>query len=95
MGSAVVYQIFLGINRFLSVLEVLLIIYALMTWFVRPDSPVYPFLYRFLNPVIAPFRRISRKLIERGLMIDISVILAVLAIRVVQSLLWRLYALIF
>ncbi|MBR0464479.1 MAG: YggT family protein [Clostridia bacterium] len=95
MGSAVVYQIFLGINRFLSVLEVLLIIYALMTWFVRPDSPVYQFLYRFLNPVIAPFRRISRKLIERGLMIDISVILAVLAIRVVQSLLWRLYALIF
>ena len=95
MGSTVAYQVFLGINRFLSVLEVLLIIYALMTWFVRPDSPVYQFLYRFLNPVIAPFRRISRKLIERGLMIDISVILAVLAIRVAQSLLWRIYALIF
>ena len=95
MGAAVIYQIFLGIYRFLSVLEILLVVYALMTWFVRPDSQVYQFLYRFLNPVVAPFRRISRRLIEKGLMIDVSVILAVLAIRVIQSLLWRVYALFF
>ena len=90
MNSLVIYQIFMGIYRFLSALEILLIVYALMTWFVRPDNQLFQFLRRFLDPIVSPFRRLNERLMRRGLMLDLSIVMAVIAIRVLQRLLLRL-----
>ena len=79
-----------GLYRFLSALQLLLVVYALMTWFVRPDNAVYRFLYRFLDPILTPFKRLSRYLIQRGLRIDLSVLFAIIALRILQSVLTRL-----
>lgn len=90
MDTYVMLQLYSGLNYFANVLIALIWIYCLMSWFVRPTNRLYRFLERFLYPVLEPFRVISRKLIERGFMIDISPILATAAIKFVMALLWRL-----
>ncbi len=92
MRTEIISRVFEGVSMFLNIISMALVVYALMSWFVRPDSPLYRFMSRFCEPIVAPFRPISRRLIEAGLRIDISVILAVAAIRLLQSLLYRLLA---
>ncbi len=90
MRTEIIYGVYQGVYMFLNIISIMLVVYALMTWFVRPDAPVYRFMSRFCEPIVAPFRGISRRLIQAGLRIDISVILAVAAIRLLQTLLYRL-----
>lgn len=90
MGNIVWFQTVMGISRFLNVISAILVIYALMTWFVRPDSPIYMFFARIADVIISPFRPIASWVIEKlGLRIDISVILALLVIEIIQSILMR------
>ena len=90
MGNIVWFQTVVGISRFLNVVSAILVIYALMTWFVRPDSPIYVFFARIADVLISPFRPIASWVIEKlGLRIDISVLLALLVIEIIQSLLMR------
>ena len=56
----------------------------MMTWFVRPDSQAYMFVHRLVEPFVAPFRPLALRLMEKGLMIDISVFLAIIAVRVIH-----------
>ena len=90
MYSTVVYQILTGIDYFINIVSLLLFIYCLMTWFVRPNSQAYIFVHRLVEPFIAPFRPLALRLMEKGLMIDVSVFLAIIALRVVRSLLWNI-----
>lgn len=83
----IVYSIVLGINYFLNVVSWALLVYCIMSWIVRPTNQFYILLSRFVAPLLAPFRPIARKLIERGFMIDISVLLAFVAIRLLRSVL--------
>ena len=87
MYSTVLYQIFLGIYRFLDIVSGILFVYCLMTWFVRPDAPVYVFMRRLIDPIVSPFRGIAYKLMQKGVMVDVSVLLAMLAIRVLRGVL--------
>ena len=91
MRYQIAYQIYNGINIFLNIASWALFIYCLMTWFVRPNSPIYIFAARFVEPIVAPFRPLSRRLMEKGVMLDTSVILAILGIRVVSWLVGRLF----
>lgn len=86
----VLFLIYQGVHQFLRILSALLVIYALMTWFVRPDTKLYRVFYRLCEPLLAPFRPISRKLFEIGLRVDISVILAVLALQIIDNIIYRL-----
>ena len=90
MYTSIVLKILTGISYFCNIITALLVIYCLMTWFVRPDSPIYTFIHRLVEPFVAPFRPLALRLMEKGFMIDISVFLAIIAIRVVQSLLWNI-----
>lgn len=90
MQFDVLYRVYLGIHQFLNILSYALIIYALMTWFVRPEAPIYRFAARFCAPLLAPFRPLGQKLIQAGLRIDLSVWFAVLALRIVDNLVYRL-----
>ncbi len=82
--QSVVFQIYTGVNYFLDIISVVLFVYCLMTWFVRPDSPLYAFMRRLVDPIVAPFRPLARRLMEKGLMLDISVLLAIFGVRIIR-----------
>ncbi len=84
MYQTVLYQVYTGINSFLDILSGILFVYCLMTWFVRPDSQIYIFMRRLIEPIVSPFRPLARRLMERGLMLDISVLLAIFGIRIIR-----------
>lgn len=90
MRIEIILRIYEGVTLFLRVISGMLLIYALMTWFVRPENRFYRLIARFCDPLLAPFRGLSRKLIQRGLMIDVSVWLALLSLRLIEYLLARL-----
>ena len=87
MYYTVAYQIYTGINYFLDIITAILFIYCLMTWFVRPNSQMFVFMRRMVEPIVAPFRPLAMRLMEKGLMLDISVLLAMFAIRILRYIL--------
>jgi len=90
MNRIVLYQLIYGVDTFLNLLSLSLVVYAVMTWFMRPDNKIYQFFARIADFLISPFRPISGWLISRGLRIDVSVILALVCIRILRNLLYRL-----
>ena len=96
MQHMVMLQLVSGIDTFLNIVSAVLVIYALMTWFVRPDNPIYIFFARIADFIVSPFRPISSWLFGRGFRIDLSVVLALFAIRIIRSLLINLlYSMVF
>ncbi|MDO4739468.1 MAG: YggT family protein [Eubacteriales bacterium] len=96
MQAEAIYRIYLGVHQFLNILSYALIAYALMTWFVRPDAKIYRIMYRFCEPLLAPFRPLGQWLIRYGLRLDLTVWFAILALRLIDYLLNRLlYVLLF
>jgi len=90
MNTLIRWQIISGVDTFLNIISVLLVVYALMTWVMRPDNPVYVFVARIADVILMPFRPIGRWLINAGLRMDLTVIIALFAIRILRSFLMRL-----
>ena len=66
------------------ILQFAIIIRALMSWFnPSPDNPIARIVYEITEPVLGPLRRI----IPRIGMIDISPIVAILLMQVIESVL--------
>lgn len=84
MYQTVAMQIYTGINYFLDIISVILVVYCFMTWFVRPNSPAYVFIHRIVEPIVAPFRPLALRLMEKGLMLDVSVLLAIIGVRIIR-----------
>ena len=96
MLRLVMLQIVSGVDTFLNILSVVLIVYALMTWFMRPDNPVYMILARIADVVLTPFRPLSAWLFRKGLRMDMTVWLALIAILILRALLSELiYSVVF
>ncbi len=74
-----------GVNIFLSALQIILVAYSIMSWITSPYNRLYMFLSRMVQPLVAPFRRVASALIRRGLRIDISVLLALIVLQILQS----------
>ncbi len=76
------------INVSLTVLYLLIIVRALLSW-VNPDpyNPVVRFIYRVTEPILAPIRMIIPLGIGSG--IDISPLIAFLLIMFLQPLVYR------
>jgi YggT family protein len=67
-----------------NVLQFAIIIRALLTWFnPRPDNPLVVLLHDITEPVLAPLRRI----VPRIGMIDITPLVAILLMSVIQQVL--------
>ena len=90
MRSEVIYQIYIGVHQFIRILSGALFIYALMTWFVRPDAKIYRIFSRFCDPLLTPFRPLGRKLIQMGLRVDLSVFMAVIALQIIDNIVMRI-----
>lgn len=95
MSYALLIKIYEGLSLFLNIVSGILLAYCIMSWFVRPTNRLFMIVSRFTQPLVAPFRPIANKLMQRGFMIDVSILLAFLAIRVLESLLLALFRFLF
>ena len=87
MQYEVAIRVYQGISWFIRALQLALMVYVVLSWIARPYSKVYIFVRNLVSPLLAPFRPLGRKLMEKGLMVDLSVLFAWLALTVVQRLL--------
>jgi YggT family protein len=72
------------VNILFFILQFAIIIRALMSWFnPGPDNPIARIVYEITEPVLGPLRRIVPKI---G-MIDITPIVAILLMQVIESVL--------
>lgn len=92
MGVA--YGIYQGVNIFLQIIEIVLVVYCLLSWFVSPLNRVMQFLARLMDPLLAPIRRVLFSIFPR-LPIDLSVLVLFLLISLVRSLAGRILMLFF
>jgi len=86
---AIIY-ILRGVQWFLNILSWLIIINALMSWFIDPTHPLRSFIMRLVEPVVAPFRKITDRLNTSGFPIDFSPLLAYFAIMILQQIIGAL-----
>ncbi len=85
MHYIILQKIYLGCDIFLHILDIVLVAYCLMSWIVSPLNRVYMLLSRMAQPLLAPFRGISNALVRRGFRIDVSALLALLALEFVRA----------
>lgn len=72
------------VSMLFFILQFAIIIRALMSWFnPSPENPVVRIVYEITEPVLAPLRRI----VPRIGMIDITPIVAILLMQVIESVL--------
>ncbi|MEK7281433.1 MAG: YggT family protein [Chloroflexota bacterium] len=70
-----------------AVLTYAIIARVILSWFpMRPDNPVLVFLYTITEPILAPLRRVLPPL---G-MLDLSPLVAIIILQVLEGLLVRL-----
>ena len=78
------------VRALLQAYVIVLIARALLSWFpMHPGSPVLPLvrvLDRLTEPVLAPIRRILPPLRAGGMAIDLSIIVAILAVEIIANL---------
>jgi YggT family protein len=83
------------VNVFISVYVLIIIAYILMSWIRLPYSPWLNRIQRFLYDVCEPYLRIFRRLLPSFGGFDLSPIVAILALtlidRVINSILDRLH----
>lgn len=90
MAAEIYFSIYRGIYMFLRVVNVIILAYCVMSWFVRPTNQLFMWVSRFAQVILAPFRPIAMWLIGKGLRMDVSPILALMAVNLIDGLLRQL-----
>ena len=80
------YKLLIGINYFFRILNLVLLLYCVLSFFGR-NTKLYATLDRFLMPLRRPFMPISMRLAQMGLPLDFSIIFLWIALGLVQRLL--------
>lgn len=75
------------IVRLIDFYELLIIAYVLLSWF-RPSGALYD-IYRALGSITEPWLGVFRRVIPPLGMVDISPIIAIIALQLIQRLLLR------
>ncbi len=78
-------QVIIGIlSNLIFVLTIAILIRSLMSWFpVSPQNPIYQVIYGITDPIIKPLQRV----VPRLGMIDISPMVAMIILLVIQQVL--------
>ena len=83
--------LFSAVDIFLNVIDSAILLYVIMSWF-RPSNRFYLWLVNFVTPFIKPFYPLAVKIMTRtGWHVDLSAWLAMIAISIIQRLLWVIY----
>ena len=90
--NLVLFKVLEGVNWALTAAYYLIIIRAILSWFMRPDQPIYAMIIRITEPMIAPFRPLAYRLTNGRLPLDLAPLFAFFAIRILQRLLYTLMA---
>lgn len=86
--TKVVAYLLIGVQYALEALSWIIILNALLSLIIPPNSDIRDKLARMLNPILWPFRILSERLFARSsLPLDLSPIFACIAIRIVISIL--------
>lgn len=72
MIGKILYQVLRGVYWVLQAASWCIVIRAVLSWFLRPDVPIYAFLLRITEPLIVPFRPLAYKLSGGRLPIDLA-----------------------
>ena len=72
MIGKILYQVLRGVYWVLQAASWCIVIRAVLSWFLRPDVPIYAFLLRITEALIAPFRPLAYKLSGGRLPIDLA-----------------------
>ena len=87
------YEVFYAGYLFLRLITLAILAYCVLSWF-RPTFRAFDWLRAFIQPFIAPFQKLSYKLMQRfNAPVDFSCLFAVIAYQVMERLWWMLYAL--
>ena len=81
-----------AVNIFFQVVIYMILGRAIMSWFIKPGDRLFPFyrkLCQLTDPILAPFQRLTYRF-TAGSGVDISALLALLALWLIQSLVVRL-----
>ena len=85
------YEVFYAVSLFLRLITAAIFAYCVLSWF-RPTFRAFDLLRRFIQPFVAPFQKLSLRLMRRfNAPVDFSCLFALLGYQIVQRLLWRLY----
>lgn len=86
--SEAAWAVYRGVSYFANIVSGLIFAYCILSWVMRPNSPIFRFVSRIVQPLLEPFRPLGEKLIEWGFRIDLTPWLAMIAL---QALLRILY----
>ena len=87
--NIIIYQVLRGLYWLLQIASWAIVLRAILSWFLRPDVPVYSFLLRITEPLIAPFRPLAYKLTNGRLPIYLAPMFAYLVLIVLMNLVSR------
>lgn len=93
--NIIILQVLRGLYWLLQIASWAIVLRAILSWFMRPDVPVYSFLLRVTEPLIAPFRPLAYKLTNGRLPIDLAPMFAYLVLIVLMNLLSRCMMLVY
>lgn len=76
-----------AIYYFINVLYFLIIVRAVMSWFIRDlGNPIVRFVYELTEPLLSPFRKLLNSLGVGGTMIDFSPLLLFIVLTMIMEL---------
>ena len=93
--NIIILQVLRGLYWLPQIASWAIVLRAILSWFMRPDVPVYSFLLRVTEPLIAPFRPLAYKLTNGRLPIDLAPMFAYLVLIVLMNLLSRCMMLVY
>ena len=77
---------------FLRVIEVAILAYCVLSWFMPTTNPLFRWLHNFISPFVSPFRRLGMWFIQRTrIPVDLSYWIAMIVLHILQNVLWRIY----
>lgn len=87
------YEVFYAGSLFLRLITCAILVYCVLTWF-QPRFRAFYWLRGFIQPFVAPFQKLSLRVMRRfNAPIDLSCLFALLAYQILEKLWWRLYIL--
>lgn len=93
MPVSILYIIFRTGGEVLRILEYALLIYCVLSWFQPRQMWFYKF-REFLQPFVAPFQRLSMKLMSyMSAPLDLTFLFAIIGYQLIERLWWTLYRL--
>ena len=86
MLNPLLFVVFRGVYWVLNLCSWAIVLRAILSWFLRPDMPVYNFLLRVTEPLIAPFRPLAYRLTNGRLPIDLAPLFSYIALMILMRL---------